>query len=175
MRSRPQRLQPLQRDREVAAIGYCNECYGIIVNKTLLSRLATHSTRTQTRIPQSSREDIHARAAELGFDAFTSAGLDGSSSWRFSATLPTCRCFYEFRDVRRDRAARDHHRQVHGKLQEHLGSLHQHLRDRTLPARNRDGDQAEAEFGEGKACSIRTVPGNTATSRQVRDEPDSSR
>ena len=43
-------------------------------------------------------EDIHARAAELGFDAFTSAGLDGSSSWRFSGHLANMPLYYEFRD-----------------------------------------------------------------------------
>ena len=41
-------------------------------------------------------EDIHSRAAELGFDAFTSSGLDGSSSWRFSGHLTNLPLYYEF-------------------------------------------------------------------------------
>ena len=43
-------------------------------------------------------DDIHARAAELGFDAFSAPGLDGSSSWRFSGHLANMPLFYEFRD-----------------------------------------------------------------------------
>ena len=43
-------------------------------------------------------DDIHARADELGFDAFSAAGLDGSSSWRFSGHLANMPLFYEFRD-----------------------------------------------------------------------------
>ena len=43
-------------------------------------------------------EDIHARSAELGFDAFSSAGLDSSSSWRFSGHLANMPLYYEFRD-----------------------------------------------------------------------------
>ncbi|MCF0229565.1 MAG: extracellular solute-binding protein, partial [Parasporobacterium sp.] len=44
-------------------------------------------------------EDIHARAAELGFDAFTSSGMDDSSSWRFSGHLANVDLFYESRDA----------------------------------------------------------------------------
>ncbi|MBQ0071437.1 MAG: extracellular solute-binding protein, partial [Spirochaetales bacterium] len=43
-------------------------------------------------------EDIHARSAQLGFDAFTSAGMDGSSSWRFSGHLANVALYYEARD-----------------------------------------------------------------------------
>ena len=34
-------------------------------------------------------EDITARRDELGFDAFTSAGMDGSSDWRFKSIRQT--------------------------------------------------------------------------------------
>ena len=66
---------------EVAAIGYCYECFGIIVNKTLLEQ-AGHSLDEITNFASLKAvvEDIHSRAAELGFDAFTSSGMDGSSS-----------------------------------------------------------------------------------------------
>ena len=40
-------------------------------------------------------EDIHARAAELGFDAFTSSDMDGSSSWRFTGHMINLDYFYE--------------------------------------------------------------------------------
>ena len=81
------------------SIGYCYECFGIIVNKALLEQ-AGHSIDEITNFEslKAVADDIHARAAELGFDAFSSAGLDGSSSWRFSGHLANMPLYYEFRD-----------------------------------------------------------------------------
>ena len=42
-------------------------------------------------------EDIHARAAELGFDAFTSNDMDPSSSWRFTGHMINLEYVYEER------------------------------------------------------------------------------
>ena len=83
----------------VASIGYCVESFGIIVNKTLLAE-AGYSIEDITNFEslKAVADDIHARADELGFDAFSSAGLDGSSSWRFSGHLANMPLFYEFRD-----------------------------------------------------------------------------
>ena len=69
-------------------------------------------------------DDIHSRAAELGFDAFSSAGLEGSSSWRFSGHLANMPLFYEFRDDKRHLSARHHQGHLSGQLQERLGSVH---------------------------------------------------
>ena len=84
---------------EVLAAGYCYEAFGIIVNKALLEK-AGHSIDEITNFEtlKAVADDIHARATELGFDAFSSAGLDGSSSWRFSGHLANMPLFYEFRD-----------------------------------------------------------------------------
>ena len=84
---------------EVLAAGYCYEAFGIIVNKALLEK-AGHSIDEITNFDtlKAVADDIHARAAELGFDAFSSSGLDGSSSWRFSGHLANMPLFYEFRD-----------------------------------------------------------------------------
>ena len=81
------------------SIGYCYECFGIIVNKALLEK-AGHSIDEITNFDslKAVADDIHARAAELGFDAFSSAGLDGSSSWRFSGHLANMPLYYEFTD-----------------------------------------------------------------------------
>ena len=80
---------------EVISIAYCLETYGIIVNKALLEQ-AGHSVDEITNFEtlKAVADDIHARASELGFDAFTSAGLDGSSSWRFSGHLANMPLFY---------------------------------------------------------------------------------
>ncbi len=84
---------------ETVAVGYCYEAYGIITNKTLLEKAGyTLADIKDFASLKKIADDIHARSAELGFDAFTSAGLDGSSSWRFSGHLTNMPLFYEFRD-----------------------------------------------------------------------------
>ena len=83
----------------VKAIGYCYEAFGIIVNTALLEQAGyTLADITNFESLNAIAEDIHARAAELGFDAFSSSGLDGSSSWRFSGHLANMPLYYEFRD-----------------------------------------------------------------------------
>ena len=84
---------------ELKAIPNCYESYGIIVNTKLLEQ-AGHSVDEIKDFEslKAVADDIHARASELGFDAFSSAGLDGSSSWRFSGHLLNLPLYYEFRD-----------------------------------------------------------------------------
>ena len=85
---------------KLCSIGYTYECFGIIVNKALLAK-AGYSIDQITNFEslKAIAEDIHARSKELGFDAFTSAGMDGSSSWRFSGHLANVALFYESRDA----------------------------------------------------------------------------
>ncbi len=86
-------------DGATVAAGYCYEAYGIITNKALLAKAGYSVADIKDFASlKAVADDIHARAAELGFDAFTSAGLDGSSSWRFSGHLTNMPLFYEFRD-----------------------------------------------------------------------------
>ena len=84
---------------QLKAFGYCYEAFGIIVNKALLAQ-AGYSVEDITDYAslKAIAEDIHARSAQLGFDAFSSAGLDSSSSWRFSGHLANMPLYYEFRD-----------------------------------------------------------------------------
>ena len=89
----------LVEDGATKAIGYCYEAFGIIVNKALLAQAGYElSDITNFETLKAVAEDIHARSAELGFDAFSSSGLDGSSSWRFSGHLANMPLYYEFRD-----------------------------------------------------------------------------
>ena len=84
---------------ELYAIGYCYEAFGIITNKALLEKAGyTVADITNFETLKKVAEDIHARKDELGFDAFSPAGLDGSSSWRFSGHLANMPLYYEFRD-----------------------------------------------------------------------------
>ena len=83
----------------VAAIAYVLETYGIIYNKELL----TAAGYTQDDIKgfadlKKVADDIQARKAELGVDgAFTSAGMDSSSDWRFKTHLANLPIYYEYK------------------------------------------------------------------------------
>ena len=81
---------------ELKALGNCYESFGIIVNTKLLADAGyALSDITNFETLKAVVEDIHARAGELGFDAFTTSGLQDSSSWRFSGHLATLPLHYE--------------------------------------------------------------------------------
>ena len=82
---------------KVAGIGYVIESYGIICNKKLLAE-AGYSIDDINNFADLKKvaEDITARRDELGFDAFTSAGMDGSSDWRFKTHLANIPVYYEY-------------------------------------------------------------------------------
>lgn len=82
------------------AIGYCYECYGIIVNPDLIEK-AGHSMDEITNFEglKAVAEDIHKNAATLGFDAFSASDMDGSSSWRFTGHMINLDYVYEEREA----------------------------------------------------------------------------
>ncbi len=83
-------------DGKLKAIGNCYESFGIIVNTKLLGDAGySLSDITNYTTLKAIVEDIHSRASELGFDAFTTSGLASSSSWRFSGHLATLPLHYE--------------------------------------------------------------------------------
>ena len=81
------------------AIGYVIESYGLITNKTLLEKAGytTDDIKSFADLKKVA-EDITARKDELGFAAFTSAGMDSSSDWRFKTHLANLPLYYEFKD-----------------------------------------------------------------------------
>ena len=84
---------------KLCSIGYCYECFGIIVNTALLKTAGYELADIKDFASlKAIAEDIHARKDELGFDAFTSSGMDGSSSWRFTGHLANADLYYEARD-----------------------------------------------------------------------------
>jgi len=85
---------------KLVSIGYCYECYGIIVNPDLIEK-AGHSMDEITNFAGLKKvaEDIHKNASKLGFDAFSSSDMDGSSSWRFTGHMANLEYFYEERDA----------------------------------------------------------------------------
>ena len=78
-------------------IGYVIESYGLITNKTLLEK-AGYSVDDIKSFADLKKvaEDITARKDELGFSAFTSAGMDGSSDWRFKTHLANLPIYFEY-------------------------------------------------------------------------------
>ncbi len=82
---------------EVAGIGYVIESYGIIYNKALLAEAGYSQDDIKGLADlKAICEDITARSAELGFSAFTSAGMDGSSDWRFKTHLANLPIYFEY-------------------------------------------------------------------------------
>ncbi len=97
----------LKNGDEVAGIAYVIETYGIIYNTTLMSEYC----QTEGAVVSSADEinnfetlkavadDIQAKKDELGIlGAFTSAGMDSSSDWRFKTHLANLPIYYEYQD-----------------------------------------------------------------------------
>ena len=81
----------------VPGVAYVIESYGIIYNKALLEKAGyTAADITNFDSFKAVVEDITARKDELGFSAFTSAGMDPSSDWRFKTHLANLPIYYEF-------------------------------------------------------------------------------
>ena len=147
-------------DGKLCSIGYCYECYGIIVNTKLLQDAgyaADYITNFATL--KEVAEDVHARADELGFDAFTSAGMDGSSSWRFTGHLINLDYYWE--SVDDPDAWKSCPSSIKGTYMDNFRQLYDLMvvnsaTDRADLAAG--GFDASAEFAEGKAMFL--VQGN---------------
>lgn len=92
-------------DVEVAAVPFATESYGIIYNVDLLNEYFALDGAVVTSVDEINNfdklkavaDDIQARKDELGVEgAFTSAGLDGSSNWRFTTHLADVPIYWEY-------------------------------------------------------------------------------
>ena len=87
----------LTEDGAVYGIAYVIESYGIIANKALLEKAGYAAEDINSfETLKAVAEDITARSAELGFAAFSSAGMDGSSDWRFKTHLANLPIYFEY-------------------------------------------------------------------------------
>ena len=86
----------LKEDGAVYGIAYVIESYGLITNTALLEKAGytTDDIKSFADLKKVA-EDITARKDELGFSAFTSAGMDGGSSWRFTGHVANLEYYYE--------------------------------------------------------------------------------
>lgn len=89
---------------EVAAVPFANESYGIIYNVDLLNEyceldgavISSPSDINNFEVLKAVADDIQARKDDLGVEgAFSSAGLDGSSNWRFTTHLANMPIYWE--------------------------------------------------------------------------------
>ena len=81
----------------VYGIAYVYEGYGLITNKTLLKKAGyEYEEITSFDKLKEVATTITKNKDTLGFGAFSSSGLDGSSNWRFSGHLTNLPLFYEF-------------------------------------------------------------------------------
>lgn len=89
----------LHEGEAVLAVPYAIETYGLIVNKTLLAKAGyTVEDISDFASLKAVAEDIQARRDELGVrGAFTSAGMDASSDWRFKTHLANLPIYYEYK------------------------------------------------------------------------------
>ena len=80
-------------------IAYVIETYGIIYNKALLKKAGYTADDIKSFADlKKVADDIQARKAELGVEgAFTSAGMDSSSDWRFKTHLANLPIYYEYK------------------------------------------------------------------------------
>ena len=87
----------LKEDGTVYGIAYVIESYGLITNTALLEKAGytTDDIKSFADLKKVA-EDITARKDELGFAAFTSAGMDGSSDWRFKTHLANLPIYFEY-------------------------------------------------------------------------------
>ena len=96
----------LKQDGQVLGLAYVIETYGLIYNKDLLAKycaldnavIKDASEIINFATLKAVADDIQARKDELGvLGAFTSAGMDSSSDWRFKTHLANLPIYYEYK------------------------------------------------------------------------------
>ena len=93
-------------DGSVSGIEYVIDTYGLIYNKALLNAYFETEGAKATSVEEINNfetlkavvEDIQAKKDDLGIlGAFTSAGMDSSSDWRFKTHLANLPIYYEYK------------------------------------------------------------------------------
>lgn len=138
-------------DNYVAAIAYAIESYGIIVNTELLEK-AGYTTDDIKSFEDLKKvaDDIQSRKDELGFAAFTSAGMDGSSDWRFKTHLANMPLYFEYLDD----GVTDKDELKGTYLDNYRQIFDLYITDSTTPGdqlASKTADDSEREFTNGEA------------------------
>ena len=140
-------------DGNLVSIGYCYECYGIIVNPTLIEKAGyTMDDLKNFEGLKKVAEDIHKRAEELGFDAFSASDMDDSSSWRFTGHMANLEYYYESRDAG---GWKECPAEIKGTYMENFKNLYDLCINNSMtPAKElaTGGHDAQNQFKTGKAA-----------------------
>ena len=136
----------------VDGIAYVIESYGLITNKTLLEKAgySLDDIKSYDDLKKVA-DDIQARKDELGIKgAFTSAGMDGSSDWRFKTHLANLPIYYEYKED-----GIDDTEAIKGTYLDNYKNLFDlYITDSTCEPgvlSSKTGDEAESEFGMEEA------------------------
>ncbi len=140
-------------DGNLVSIGYCYECYGIIVNPTLIEKSGYKMDDLKNfEGLKKVAEDIHKRAKELGFDAFSASDMDDSSSWRFTGHMANLEYYYESRDAG---GWKECPAEIKGTYMENFKNLYDLCINNSMtPAKElaTGGHDAQNQFKTGKAA-----------------------
>ena len=149
----------LKEDGKVYGIAYVIETYGIIYNKTLLQKYCDSDFASVKKIEdinsfeklKTVADEIQKNKDKLGVKgAFTSAGMDSSSDWRFKTHLANLPIYFEYKDkgIKSTDA-------IEGKYLENYKNIWDlYIKDSTCdPAdlASKKGTDAETEFTSGEA------------------------
>ncbi|RIY23646.1 ABC transporter substrate-binding protein [Bifidobacteriaceae bacterium NR021] len=149
------------------AVPYVTENYGLIYNKALLARYADlHNSKLKPEedgVPFEDQittlgklkevaDDLQKRKDELGIDgAFTSAGFDSSSDWRFKTHLANMPLYYQFKED----GVKGQPQSINGKYVDNFRNIFDlYISDSTTPVSQlstKTGEDAVYEFALGKA------------------------
>ena len=135
---------------KVVGVPYAMETYGLIYNKDLLAKyIATDGAKIKD---VKDIDNFQAKKDQLGVKgAFTSAGFDSSSDWRFKTHLANLPLYYEFKD---DNITKQPATVKGTYLPEYKNIFDLYLKDSTTePTQlsSKTGDDATSEFSLGEA------------------------
>ncbi|RFT32617.1 ABC transporter substrate-binding protein, partial [Bifidobacteriaceae bacterium NR019] len=145
---------------KVVGIPYAMETYGLIYNKALLKKyteLKDAKVKSAEEINSFDKlkavaDDIQKHKSDLGVEgAFTSAGFDSSSDWRFKTHLANLPLYYEFKE---DHVTKQPAKVKGSFLDGYKKIFDLYITDSTTPATkigSKTGEDANAEFSQGKA------------------------
>ncbi|KFI74253.1 sugar ABC transporter, solute binding protein [Bifidobacterium minimum] len=145
---------------KVVGVPYVMETYGLIYNKDLLNKYFKLSGAKATSVDEINSfaklkavaNDIQSRESELGVKgAFTSAGFDSSSDWRFKTHLANLPLYYEFKE---DNITKQPATIKGTYLPEYKQIFDLYLKDSTTDPKqlsSKTGDDATSEFALGQA------------------------
>ncbi len=143
----------------VLGIAYVIETYGIIYNKALLkkycemdgAKIEDASEINSFKKLKEVADDIQAKKEELGVKgAFSSAGMDSSSDWRFKTHLANLPIYYEYQEdgITSTEAIKGTY------LDQYKQIWDLYLKDSTCDPKvlaSKTGDESSAEFSTGQA------------------------